>query len=140
MLAEFRKFLTQSNALALAIGVIIGAAVGKVVDSIVKDVLMPVIGLVLPGGAWREAAIVLKTNPDGTVASAITYGSLIGSLIDFLIIAFVIFMIGRSFFKPTAPASPGPPLKECPECREMIPVAARKCRACGSPVAIPATA
>ena len=66
MLQEFRKFLLQTNALALAVGVIIGAAVGKLVGSLVSDILMPLIGLVIPGGAWRELAIVLSTKPDGT--------------------------------------------------------------------------
>jgi large conductance mechanosensitive channel len=134
MVGEFKKFLTQSNALALAIGVIIGAAVGKVVDSIVKDVLMPVIGLLMPGGEWRTAGIVLKTNPDGTPAATIAYGSLFGALIDFLIIAFVIFMIGKAMIKPAPDPPPGAPLKECPECKEMVPVAARRCRACTSPL------
>src|SRR5215203_5503351 len=66
VIEEFRKFLLQTNALALAIGVVIGAAVGKVVSSLVADVLMPVISLAIPGGTWREAKIVLATNPDGT--------------------------------------------------------------------------
>ena len=62
MLKEFKEFLLKTNALALAVGVIIGAAVGKVVSSLVSDILMPVIGLLVPGGAWREAAIVLTTQ------------------------------------------------------------------------------
>ena len=59
MLEDFKKFLLQTNALALAVGVIIGAAVGKVVSSLVSDILMPVIGLIIPGGAWRELSFVL---------------------------------------------------------------------------------
>ena len=62
MLSEFRGFLTKSNALALAVGVIIGAAVGKVVSSVVDDLLMPVIGLALPGGDWGQAKYVLDTT------------------------------------------------------------------------------
>ena len=133
MLDEFRKFLLQTNALALAVGVIIGAAVGKVVSSLVSDILMPVIGLLIPGGAWREMAFVLTRKPDGSPANAITYGAFIGNVVDFVIIAFVVFMITKALLKP-APAAPGPPMKECPECRESIPAAARKCRMCGSPV------
>lgn len=133
MLGEFKKFLLQTNALALAVGVIIGAAVGKVVSSMVSDLLMPVIGLMIPGGAWREMSFVLSTKPDGTPANAITYGAFIGNVVDFVIIAFVVFMITKSLLKP-APAAAGPAMKECPECKESIPAAARKCRACASAV------
>lgn len=133
MLDEFKKFLLQTNALALAVGVIIGAAVGKVVSSLAADILMPLISTVIPGGAWREFKFVLATNPDGTVANAVTYGQFLGALVDFFIIAVVVFMITKSLVKP-APAPAGPPSKECPECKEIIPVQARKCRACASPV------
>jgi len=133
MLTEFRKFLLQTNALALAVGVIIGAAVGKVVSSLVGDILMPIIGLMIPGGAWRDQKWVLTTKPDGTVGNAITYGAFLGNVVDFVIIAFVVFMITKAILKPT-PEAPGPPTKECPECKEIIPAAARKCRACASPV------
>jgi large conductance mechanosensitive channel len=133
VIQEFRSFLTKTNALALAVGVIIGGAVGKVVSSLVADILMPVIGLALPGGAWREAKIVLKANPDGTAASAITIGAFMGSVVDFIIVAFVVFLITKSLLKPE-PTPPGPALKTCPECREAIPSEARKCRACGSAV------
>ena len=133
MLEDFKKFLLQTNALALAVGVIIGAAVGKVVGSMVSDLLMPVIGLLIPGGAWREMSFVLSTRPDGSPANAITYGAFIGNLVDFVIIAFVVFMITKSVLKPS-PAAPGPPMKECPECKESVPAAARKCRACASAV------
>ena len=133
MLDDFKKFLLQTNALALAVGVIIGAAVGKVVGSLVSDVLMPVVGLLIPGGAWREMSFVLSRNPDGTSANAITYGAFLGNVVDFVIIALVVFMVTKSMLKP-APAAPGPPMKDCPECRESIPAAARKCRACASAV------
>ncbi len=133
MWKEFKEFLLKTNALALAVGVIIGAAVGKVVSSIVSDLLMPVIGLLVPGGAWREAAIVMTRKPDGSPAAQITYGAFIGNVIDFVIIAFVIFMITKALLKP-APAAPAPPTKECPFCKESIPAAATKCRACASSV------
>jgi large conductance mechanosensitive channel len=133
MLGDFKKFLLQTNALALAVGVIIGAAVGKVVSSLVGDILMPIIGLVLPGGGWRDLKWVLSTKPDGTPANAISYGAFLANVVDFVIIAFVIYLITKALLKP-APAAPSAPTKECPECREIIPAAARKCRACGSPV------
>ena len=133
MLQDFKKFLLQTNALALAVGVIIGGAVGKVVSSLVSDILMPIIGLAIPGGAWREQKIVLTTAPDGTPGNAVTYGAFIGSLVDFVIIAAAVFMITKALIKPAA-AAPAAPTKQCPECLDMIPKAARKCRACGSPV------
>lgn len=132
MLHEFRKFLLQTNALALAVGVIIGAAVGKVVGSLVADILMPVIGILLPGGAWRELSLVLTRKPDGTAANAITYGAFLGNLVDFVIVGFVVFMITKALLKPAPAAQPA--TKECPECKEIVPVAARKCRACTSPI------
>jgi large conductance mechanosensitive channel len=133
MLEDFKKFLLQTNALALAVGVIIGGAVGKVVSSIVSDLLMPVIGLAIPGGEWRQLKYVLTTNPDGSPANAITFGAFLGTLVDFVIIAAAIYLITKTMLKP-APAAPGAPTKECPECREIIPAQARKCRACASSV------
>jgi len=133
MLREFQEFLLKTNALALAIGVIIGGAVGKVVSSLVADILMPLISIVIPGGAWREAKFVLRTNPDGTVANAITIGNFVGAVVDFVIIAAVVFLITKALLKP-APAPPAPPTKVCPECFETVPAAAKKCRACGSAV------
>ena len=132
MLGEFRKFLLQTNAMALAIGVIIGAAVGKVVSSLVEDVLMPVIGLAVPGGSWRDMKIVLKSNPDGTVASAITVGKFLGTIIDFVIIAAAVFFITKLVLRPAKPAPST--TRPCPECLESIPLAATRCRACGIPV------
>lgn len=137
MLAEFRGFLTKTNALALAVGVIIGAAVGKIVTSLVSDILMPVIGLALPGGEWRTAKIVLgtTTGADGKVTeNAILYGQFLGTIIDFVVISFVVFLIVRALIKPVA-APAAEEMRKCPECMEMIPAAARRCRACTAAVA-----
>ena len=131
MIEEFRKFLLQTNALALAVGVIIGGAVGKVVSSLAGDVLMPFIGLFLPGGNWRELSWVLSTKPDGTPANAVAYGAFLGSLVDFVIIAVVVFLITKALLRP--PATEAPPTKQCAECLEVIPAAAHRCRACTSP-------
>src|SRR5258705_9619584 len=103
MLSEFKKFLLQTNALALAVGVVIGAAIGKVVSSLVSDVLMPLISLAIPGGAWREAKIVLASNPDGTVKNAISSGQFLGSIIDFVIVAAAVFLITKALIKPEPP-------------------------------------
>jgi large conductance mechanosensitive channel len=132
MISEFRGFLTKTNALALAVGVIIGGAVGAVVSALAADILMPIIGVFLPGGSWREAKIVLSQSTDAAgkvTENAILYGHFLGTLIDFLIISLVVFLIVRTLVKP-APVPPAEPMKQCPECLEMIPNAARRCRAC----------
>jgi large conductance mechanosensitive channel len=137
MIAEFRGFLTKTNALALAVGVIIGAAVGNVVSALAADVLMPVIGLVLPGGDWRQAKFVLSSTTDaaGKVSeNAILYGHFLGTFMDFLIISFVVFLIVKALVKPV-PAAPAVAMKACPECLEMVPAAARRCRACTTSMA-----
>ena len=135
MFKQFKDFLTKSNAMALAIGVIIGAATGKLVTGIVADLLMPIISLVLPAGDWREKQIVLKSVVDAAgkeTVTAIKYGDLVGNTIDFLIIACVVFLITKALLPKPEPA---PVMKTCPECLESIPAAAKKCKACGSVVA-----
>jgi large conductance mechanosensitive channel len=134
VIREFREFLVKQNALALAVAVILGAAVGKIVSSIVEDVINPIIGLALPGGSWREARIVMSRTTDATgkvVESSITYGHLIGAIVDFLIISVVIFLIIKyALPKPEA----APATKECPQCRTIIPASATRCNACTQPV------
>jgi large conductance mechanosensitive channel len=135
MVREFKEFLVKQNALALAVAVIIGAAIGKVVSSIVDDVINPIIGMALPGGSWREAKIVLSTSTDATgkvVENGITYGHLIGALVDFVIIALVVFMIIK-YAMPKPEAAPA--TKECPQCKTLIPASATRCSACTQPVA-----
>ena len=132
MLKDFKDFLLKQNALALAIGVIIGAAIGKVVSAIADDVINPVVGLLLPSGDWRNAKFILARSTDAAgkvTESAITYGDLIGRIVDFIIIAFVVYIITKSFLpKPGAPTT-----KTCPECAETIPIAAKRCKFCTQP-------
>lgn len=134
MVREFKEFLVKQNALALAVAVIVGAAIGKVVSSIVEDVINPIIGLALPGGSWRDAKIVLSHTTDATgkvVENGISYGHLIGAIVDFVIIGFVIFMIIKyALPKPEA----APATKECPQCKTLIPASATRCHACTQPV------
>src|SRR5262245_6091689 len=133
MVREFRDFLFKQNALALAVGVIVGAAIGKVVTSLVGDVLMPVISLVMPQGEWRASKIILSQSvgPDGKeVINAINYGAFIGTVVDFVVVAFVVFLIVRQILRP----APDAPTKVCTFCRETIPAEATKCKACTSAV------
>ena len=112
-------------------GVIIGGAVGNVVSAVTSDLLMPVVGLFLPGGDWREAKLVLRTTTDAageTTESAILYGHFAGTLLNFLIISMVLFLIVKAILRP-APSAPEP-TRQCLECLETIPANARRCRAC----------
>jgi large conductance mechanosensitive channel len=125
MVAEFKAFLLKTNALALAIGVIIGAALGAVVNSLVADVIMPPIGKVLGNVDFSALAIDLG---DGV---AIRYGAFINAVIAFVVIAFVVWRISKTFIREEA-APAAPELKTCPYCRELVPAEATKCRACTS--------
>jgi large conductance mechanosensitive channel len=128
VLKGFRDFLTKENVIALALAVVIGTATGKVVSAIVEGAVMPVVGLVLPAGNWRETRVVLdQTVRDGEVVeNAIQVGSVLGALLDFLIIAFVVYLVGRALVK----APPPPDTRTCPFCRETIPAEATRCKFC----------
>lgn len=120
---EFKDFLLKQNALALAIGVIIGMAIGKVVSAIVDDIINPIIGLILPGGQWRSAGFHIGN-------AVISYGDLIGRIVDFIIICAVVFFITKAFLPKPGEA---PKTKQCTECRETIPADARRCKSCCQP-------
>jgi large conductance mechanosensitive channel len=130
VLKGFRAFLVQSNALALAIGVIIGAALGSVVNSLVKDVIMPPIGLVLGGVDFSQLKWVLKDTGDPATTVSINYGTFINSVITFIVIAFVVWRIGVTFIKEAPPEE----VKTCPFCREANAVDATRCKACTSAI------
>jgi len=134
----FKEFLLQTNALALAIGVIIGGVVGKVVGSLVKDILMPPLGLILGKVDFSNLFINLGATPYETLAEAqkagaptLNLGLFLNSVVDFVIIAFCVYMIAKVAMKP-APAPPGPAMKDCPQCAEKVLASAKKCRYCTS--------
>ena len=132
MIRGFKEFLLKNNVAALAVAVIIGGAVGKVVSSLAADILMPLIGMVLPSGEWRAAKLVISktVGPDGKEAiNAINYGTFFGSLVDFIIIALVVYMMTKALIK-EAPPAPPPPSKNCPRCKESIAIDATKCKFC----------
>jgi len=105
----FRDFLTKSNALALAIGLILGVALGNVVASLVNDIIMPPIGWVLGGVDFASMQIVLGTAKDGSTV-AIRYGAFINVLIVFVVVALVVYWIGKLVIREAAP--PGPSAEE----------------------------
>jgi large conductance mechanosensitive channel len=126
MLKEFREFAMRGNVMDLAIAVIIGGAFGKIITSLVGDVLMPLIGLVLGGINFSELAITVG-------AAVVKWGAFVQSIIDFVIIAFVIFMLVRTMnrMKKEEPAA-APTTKECPHCFSTIPIKATRCPNCTS--------
>ena len=126
MLEEFKKFVMRGNVLDLAVGVIIGGAFGKIVASLVDDVIMPLIGLLIGGIDFSSLAIMVGK-------AEVKYGMFIQNIIDFLIIAFVIFLIikaANSVQKP-APAA-APTTKECKFCQSTISIKATRCPNCTS--------
>jgi large conductance mechanosensitive channel len=132
MIKGFKDFLLKNNVLALAVAVIVGGAVGKVVSSLAADIIMPLISKLIPGGEWRTAKLVIGTTvgPDGKeVINAINYGTFFGSVVDFLIIAAVVYMMTKALIKEPAAAAP-PPSKNCPRCKEAIAIDATKCKFC----------
>jgi large conductance mechanosensitive channel len=127
----FKEFLLKNNVLALAVAVIVGGAVGKVVSSLAADLIMPLVGLLLPSGEWRAAQLEIgrSVGPDGkAVINAIKYGQFMGNVVDFLIIAFVVYMITRALLR-EKPEEP-PPSKTCPRCLETVAPEASKCKFC----------
>ena len=125
MLKEFREFAIRGNVMDLAVAVIIGGAFGKIITSLVNDVLMPVIGLVLGGVNFSELSITVG-------AAVIKWGAFVQSIIDFLIIAFVIFLLVRAMNRMKREEPVTPTTKECPHCFTTIPLKAARCPNCTS--------
>lgn len=126
MLNEFKTFIMRGNVMDLAVAVIIGGAFGKIISSLVTDILMPVIGLIIGGIDFTGLAFTLGS-------AKLTYGSFINNIIDFLIIALVIFLMVKginSLQKKPAPAEPT--TKECPHCFTTISIKATRCPNCTS--------
>ena len=140
MYSEFKTFIMRGNVVDLAVGVIIGAAFGKIVTSFVEDVLMPPIGLLLGNADFSNLFINLSGKDYPSVAAAkqagaatLNYGIFFNNIINFLIIAFVIFLLIKQInrMQEPAPAS-APTAKDCPYCLSSVPLKATKCAFCTS--------
>ena len=140
MWKEFKQFITRGNVIDLAIGVIIGAAFGKIVTSFVNDILMPPIGLLLGNVDFTNLFVTLSGGAYATLeeaqaagAATINYGVFINTIIDFLIVAFVIFLVVKQVNRLRKPKPAAEPTtKECPYCLSAIPIKATRCPHCTS--------
>ena len=139
MLNEFKKFIMRGNVLDMAVGIIIGAAFGKIVTSFVNDILMPPIGLLLGQVDFSNLFFNLSSQPATSLAEAkaaggpvIAYGSFLNSVIDFLIVAFAIFLLIKQVNRIMPKKAEAKPARLCPYCRMEIADDATKCPHCTS--------
>jgi large conductance mechanosensitive channel len=140
LIKEFKEFALKGNAVDLAVGVIIGAAFGKIVASLVDDILMPPLAAITGGRDFTNLFVTLRGAHFATLAQAkaagaitLNYGMFLNAVIDFAIIAFVIFLVVKRVNawdrKPAEVETPS--MRDCPECLSPIPIAAKRCRFCG---------
>ncbi|HZP00253.1 MAG TPA: large conductance mechanosensitive channel protein MscL [Terriglobia bacterium] len=142
MLKEFKEFAMKGNVVDMAVGIIIGAAFGGIVTSLVNDILMPPIGLLLGKVDFSNLFIVLKGDTYPTLAAAkqagattLNYGLFVNTVINFLIVAFAIFLVVKQvnrLRRQPAPVPAAPTTKECPYCCSIIPIKAVRCPSCTS--------
>jgi large conductance mechanosensitive channel len=143
MWKEFKEFALRGNVLDMAVGIIIGAAFATVVKSLVDDVIMPPLGLLLGGVEFQDLYLLLQQgDPAGPYptleaareagAVAIAYGALVNNVVTFLLVAFAVFMLVKTFNRLRRGEEADPTTRECPECLSTIPLAARRCAHCTS--------
>jgi large conductance mechanosensitive channel len=140
MLKEFKEFAMRGNVLDMAVGIIVGAAFGRIITSLVNDVLMPPIGLILGKVDFSSLFINLSGTPYPTLADAkkagaavMAYGAFLNTILDFVIVAFVIFLLIKQVNRLNKPApAAAPATKDCPFCLSAIPIKATRCPHCTS--------
>jgi large conductance mechanosensitive channel len=143
MFKDFKEFIMRGNVVDLAVAVIIGAAFGKIVSSLVNDVLMPPIGLILGNVDFSNLFVNLSSTSYKSLAEAktagaatINYGVFLNAVVDFLIVAFVIYLLVRAVSRMkrlhAAPAPAAPTTRDCPYCLSSIPIKATRCAHCTS--------
>jgi len=138
---DFKKFAFKGNVVDLAVGVVIGGAFGKIVSALVADLVMPIVALVLPSGDWRKSGLVLKHAAVEKDNVLLNYGDFVGAVLDFFVVAFVLYLIVTRIIKAAEgrlvkhPGEPPPAIKECPACCETIPAKATRCKFCTTELA-----
>jgi large conductance mechanosensitive channel len=141
MLKEFRDFIARGNVIELAVALVIGAAFGRIIGSLVDGVIMPPLGLLIGGIDFASLFYLLDASkgvPESLLDAkakgipVIAYGQLINDIVTFLIVAFVIFLIVRSYNRMKNAQAEGPTTKDCPFCLSTIPLSATRCAHCTS--------
>jgi large conductance mechanosensitive channel len=143
MLKEFRDFAMRGNVLDMAVGIIIGAAFGKIVSSLVADIIMPPVGLLMGKMDFSNLFLNLSGEEYSSLAAAkaagaatLNYGAFINTVLDFIIVAFAIFLLIKQVNRlQKQPPPPDPTTKECPRCLSTIPIKASRCAHCTSELA-----
>lgn len=134
-LADFKKFAFKGNVVDLAVGVVIGTAFSKIVSALVADIVMPLVALILPSGDWRSSGIVLRHAAEPKDDVVLKYGDLLGAILDFAVVAVVLFIVVTKIVKAAEARFQRPAeatTKECKYCLETVPVKATRCKACTS--------
>lgn len=136
---DFKKFAMRGNVIDMAVGVIIGGAFGKIVGSLVNDVIMPPIGMALGKMDFKNLFVTLNGKEYATLEAAkkagapvLAYGSFINTIVDFLILAFVVFLMVKQINKLIPPPAPKPEPRKCPYCKSEIADDATRCPHCTS--------
>lgn len=139
MLKEFKEFAVKGNAIDLAVGIIIGAAFTAIVNSLVKDVIMPPVGALLGGVDFTNMFWVIKGGEYDTLAAAnaagaatLNYGLFLNAVVNFVLVAFVVFLLVKAINKLRPPSEEEITSKECPYCKREIALSASRCPECTS--------
>lgn len=138
---DFKKFAFRGNVVDLAVGVVIGGAFGRIVTAVVDDVVMPLVSLCMPNGNWRDAGMTLRHAPAAQPDTVLRYGDLLGAVLDFFIIALVLFLLVKRILAAAeahllhTETAHAPSVRACPACLEKVPLAASRCRFCTSALA-----
>lgn len=141
MFAEFKKFALRGNVIDMAVGIIIGVSFGKIVTSLVNDILMPPLGLLLGKVDFSGLFINLSSHAFTSLAEAkaagaptLNYGIFINTVLDFLIVAFVVFLLVQQMNRLAPKPAPAPTTRECPFCLSSIAIKASRCPYCTSEI------
>jgi len=135
MFNEFKAFAMRGNVVDMAVGIIIGGAFGKIVSSLVNDVIMPPIGLLLGNVDFADLAVTLRDQSGDLAAVTLNYGLFVNTVLNFIIVAFAIFIVIKQMNrlqKPAPAPAPAVTTKECPNCFTAIHIKATRCPNCTS--------
>jgi large conductance mechanosensitive channel len=136
IIREFKEFAMKGNVIDMAVGIVIGAAFGKIVTSLVNDIIMPPVGLLLGNVDFSTLAITLRGKTETSAAVLIKYGAFINTVLDFLIVAFAIFLVIKQINRLKKKEVAAPTTKDCPYCCAAVPLKATRCGHCTSDLAV----